>query len=516
MSGPMKSPSRENQPDPALEKAERELAELQTAVRAILDGLGQALLYFDDHGTCATVFSAACRTLLETDPAGKHIADVLKLSAVERDNLIPLLALCFNDEATAMPFAELMALAPQWYRHSKGLRVALSYRAMRDEKGRMTGIMVVATDITHKVETHEKLAQKEEQVLRTLRIAGNRGGYVRYLRSFEAAFKTLKSADSLADVLRDLHTLKAMAKVFYLSSVAGLLHEVEGALGRLDGGDWREQMAGVMASYQVRLELMLEYARWLGREIWGYEFEQGRDIIPVETGALRDFGIELERLLRGGARPEEVVALYFARVASVSVMDMLAFFETQVGYFAEATERQVRFVREKGDDVRIFPEFYGGFFDSLTHVARNILDHAYEPPAMREILGKLPELRVTYGARYTDASKKTFIIEIADDGQGISPAEVRERLAEMSQAGRTPRTVAEIAALPDAELIQHIFDAAFSTKDSVDANSGRGLGMNVVKAEAAKLGGTVRVESKHGFSTKLTITLPVLWQETRR
>lgn len=486
-----------------LSQVNQKLEDLNIAIEAILESLGQALLYFDREGTCAPVYSKACLTLLESDPKGRHIGDVLRLNGTEKDNLMSLMSLLFDDSATAMPFAELVALAPQWYKHSKGLKIAIAYKPMRGPAGAITGLLLVATDITQKLETREKLAQKEEQVLRTLRIAGNRGGYVRYLHAFEAAFKTIKSSDHLSDIKRDLHTLKGMAKVFYLSTVAELLHEVEDAVSDIAEENWRDPFDAVMANYQVRLELMLEYARWLGREIWGYEFENGKDIMSLATRNVYQFGLDLETMLAEKIAPEKIVESYFLRVASLPVMDMLSFFEMQVGYFAEVADRQVRMRHEPGDEVRVFPDFYGGFFDSLTHVARNILDHAYEPPAMREILGKLPELYVTVKVVYGDPERKSFVITITDDGAGISAAEVRDRLRHKDAA---------VDLESDADVIQHIFDADFSTKDSIDINSGRGIGMNVVKAEVARLGGTVRVDSKHGFSTTFTIRLPVIWR----
>ncbi|MEZ0224750.1 MAG: ATP-binding protein [Alphaproteobacteria bacterium] len=489
-----------------LSDVNKKLEDLNIAIEAILESLGQALLYFDHKGICAPVYSKACLTLLETDPKDKHVGDVLRLNTTEKDNLMSLMALLFDDSATAMPFVELVALAPQWYRHSKGLKIAIAYKPMRNPAGAITGLLLVATDITQKLETREKLAQKEEQVLRTLRIAGNRGGYVRYLHSFEAAFKTVKSSNNLYDIKRDLHTLKGMAKVFYLSTVAELLHEVEDAISDISDDDWRDPFDAVMANYQVRLELMLEYARWLGREIWGFEFENGKDIMNVATREVYQFGVDLETMLADKIPPERIVESYFLRIASVPVMDMLSFFEMQVGYFAEVADRQVRMRHDKGEDVRIFPEFYGDFFDSLTHVARNILDHAYEPPAMREILGKLPELHVAMKVAYADPELKNFVITITDDGAGISASEVRDRLRH-----KNPSVDDEI----DADVIQHIFDADFSTKDSVDINSGRGIGMNVVKAEVERLGGYVRVDSKHGFSTTFTIRLPVIWRRPK-
>ena len=229
---------------------------------------------------------------------------------------------------------------------------------------------------------------------------------------------------------------------------------------------------------------MLEYARWLGREIWGYEFENGKEVMSISTRGIYQFGLDLETMLAAKTPPEKIVESYFLRISSVSVMDLLSFFEMQVGYFAEVADRQVRLRHEAGDDVRIFPEFYGDFFDSLTHVARNILDHAYEPPAMREILGKLPELHVAVRARLCRRERsRTLPSSISDDGQGISAAEVRERLQQKGW-----HTAAEAKSAADEEIIQHIFDAQFSTKDSVDINSGRGLGMNVVKAVIERTG----------------------------
>jgi two-component system chemotaxis sensor kinase CheA len=486
-----------------LGEANRKLEELNFAIEAILESLGQALLYFGPDGICAPVYSKACLTLLESKPAAQHIADVLRMDGAQQEQFLPLLHLVFSENATAMPFEELIALAPQWYRHSKDLKIALAYKPMRGASGAITGVLVVATDITQKLETREKLAQKEEQVLRTLRIAGNRGGYVRYLHGFETAFKTMRNADSLADIKRDLHTLKGMAKVFYLSSVAALLHEVEDAISDIPDDDWHHPFEAVMAGYQVRLELMLEYARWLGREIWGFEFENGKDIMSIGTRNVYQYGLDLEKMLADKAPPEKIVESYFLSIASTPVMELLSFFEMQVGYFAEVADRQVRLRHEAGDEVRIFPKFYADFFDSLTHIARNILDHAYEPPAMREIFGKLPELHVTLKTAYADAERKRFIITIADDGQGISAAEIREKL---EQDG------GDYSGESDEDVIQHIFDAEFSTKDSVDMHAGRGLGMNVVKAEVERLGGSIRVESKHGFSTTFTIRLPVIWR----
>lgn len=474
------------------------------ATNAMMEGLGQGLLFFGPDGICSPVYSLACLTLLEGNPADRHIADVLRLDEAQRADFEPLVGLMFDIDSTALSFDELIALAPRFYPHSQGLQVALSYKPMQSATGALMGILLVATDITVKMQAQERLRQKEEQVLRTLRIAGNRASFIHTLHVFRTVFDEMADTRDLQALRRDLHTVKGMANVFYLHDMAKMLHEIEGRLAALPQEGWQAGLRALRAEFDVRLGLGIDHAHWLGREIWGMEFETGHDVISVSTADLARFGADLHAMLQsGGASPDSASRLFFERVASQSVWSLLAFFETQLSYFAEAAGRSIRIQHDSGDDVRLFPDFYRGFFDSLTHVARNIMDHAYEPAPLREILGKPPELQVHIRTSYTDGSRSQFQLVISDDGQGISFDKVTKRLREKREKieGRT-----------EADLMQHIFDADFSTRDSVDMNAGRGIGMSAVKMAVEKLGGTLRVSSTEGVGTALTVVLPVLWQ----
>lgn len=474
------------------------------ATNAMMEGLGQGLLFFGPDGICSPVYSRACLTLLEGNPADRHIADVLRLDEAQRADFEPLVGLMFDIDSTALSFDELIALAPRFYAHSQGLQVALSYKPMQGATGELMGILLVATDITVKMQAQERLRQKEEQVLRTLRIAGNRASFIHTLHVFRTVFDEMADTRDLQALRRDLHTVKGMANVFYLHDMAKMLHEIEGRLAALPQEGWQAGLRALRAEFDVRLGLGIDHAHWLGREIWGMEFETSHDVISVSTADLARFGADLHAMLQsGGASPDSASRLFFERVASQSVWSLLAFFETQLSYFAEAAGRSIRIQHDSGDDVRLFPDFYRGFFDSLTHVARNIMDHAYEPAPLREILGKPPELQVHIRTSYTDGSRSQFQLVISDDGQGISFDKVTKRLREKREKieGRT-----------EADLMQHIFDADFSTRDSVDMNAGRGIGMSAVKVAVEKLGGTLRVSSTEGVGTALTVVLPVLWQ----
>ena len=483
------------------------LERLNIANRAMLESLGQALLFFNQDGICAGAWSQACLALLETDPSGKHIADVLRLTGTARDDFVSLIEVMFCHMMTAHSFEELAALAPQYYAHSQGLTVALSFRAMHGPDGNVSGILLVATDISQKARAQAELKAKEEQVLRTLRIASNRGSYVHFYRLIQSVF-TSGSTYERPMLKRDLHTLKSMAAFFYLQDLAALLHEMEDRLRGLPEENWQPGFIAVCAEVRARFDRGVDYARWVGREIWGGAFESVEDLICMDSTQLLRFGKDLRRAIEDGdASPERAERMFFERVASLPVQDLLTFFETQVAHFAEAAGRQIRIHHDEGDEVRIFPDFYREFFDALTHIARNIVDHAAEPPLQRRTRGKPPELQVHIRAAYEGEARDKFRLVIADDGRGISPRKVSDRL---KQKGRS------VDGEPDAEIIQHIFDEDFSTRDAADAHAGRGIGMNVIKAEVQKLGGSLHVESKEGEGTTLTVSLPVLWDRRVR
>ncbi|HYD19159.1 MAG TPA: ATP-binding protein [Patescibacteria group bacterium] len=473
------------------------------ATNAMMEGLGQGLLFFDAKGICSPVYSRACVSLLESIPAERHIADVLRLDDQQRADFLPLIGMMFDPDSTALGFDELIALAPHFYRHSQGLQIALSYKPMYGATGVLMGILMVATDITQKIEAQERLKAKEDQVLRTLRIAGNRASFVHALRVFKTVTDGIAQTHDVTALRRDLHTIKGMARVFYLNDLAQLLHELEDRIDAL-AEVWQGGLAQLAKEYEVRLALGIDYAHWLGREIWGMEFETADDVISVSTSDLAGFGRELYALLQSGnASPDAARRMFFERIASQSVWSLLAFFETQLSYFAEAADRGVRIQHAPGDEVRLFPDFYRGFFDSLTHVARNLMDHAFEEATVRAALKKPAELNVKIRTAYDSPARDWFTITISDDGQGVPTEKLRARLEAQGK---------QVDGRSDAELLQHVFDHDISTRTHVDLNAGRGVGMSAVKAATQKLGGEITMASEEGRGATLHFRLPVLWE----
>jgi two-component system sensor histidine kinase and response regulator WspE len=137
----------------------------------------------------------------------------------------------------------------------------------------------------------------------------------------------------------------------------------------------------------------------------------------------------------------------------------------------------------------------------LNHMLRNAVDHGLEAPAARRAAGKPERGTLRLEARHWAGM---LSITVADDGRGIDPARVRERIV------RRGLVDAEVAVgLSDAEVLDHVFVPGFSTADEVTEISGRGVGLDVVRSVVQEVGGSVRVTSELGAGTSIHLQLPI-------
>lgn len=139
--------------------------------------------------------------------------------------------------------------------------------------------------------------------------------------------------------------------------------------------------------------------------------------------------------------------------------------------------------------------------DPLAHMVRNSLDHGVETPPERRAAGKPDKATLRLSARHEGGH---IIVEIADDGRGLDTARIRAKAIAL---GLAPE--AEIEKMSDALVHRYIFTPGFSTVDRVTNVSGRGIGMDVVRANIEQIGGTIDLKSIAGSGTSFIIKIPL-------
>ncbi|QIG80245.1 chemotaxis protein CheA [Stakelama tenebrarum] len=154
----------------------------------------------------------------------------------------------------------------------------------------------------------------------------------------------------------------------------------------------------------------------------------------------------------------------------------------------------------EGSDVELDREMIEVLRDPLVHMMRNAIDHGIEAPADRRKAGKRENGRLYVAARQ---SGNQIIVEIADDGRGI---DIDRLIAKLVAGGRDER---ELRSLSDATKMQLIFEPGLSARDEVSEVSGRGVGMDVVRAAIEQIGGRVEVENSPGRGVRIALHVPL-------
>lgn len=162
--------------------------------------------------------------------------------------------------------------------------------------------------------------------------------------------------------------------------------------------------------------------------------------------------------------------------------------------------RQVR-IEFEGQETGLDKSLLEAVGDPLTHAVRNAVDHGIEPPGVRIQMGKPVEGVLRLRAFHQGG---TVVIEVIDDGAGISTERVLEKAIERGLA--TPE---QAASMTQREALQMVFLAGFTTAQTVTNVSGRGMGMDVVRANVEKVGGSVELESRVGAGTTLRMRVPL-------
>ncbi len=154
-----------------------------------------------------------------------------------------------------------------------------------------------------------------------------------------------------------------------------------------------------------------------------------------------------------------------------------------------------------GSDTELDRQMLELIKDPLTHMVRNSADHGLERPATRRAAAKPEAGSITLDAYHEGGD---IVIEVADDGAGLPMGRIRaETLA------RHLATEAELSTMDDARIARFIFHPGFSTANKVTAVSGRGVGMDVVKTNIEKIGGTIEVASTPGQGCRFTLKIPL-------
>jgi len=155
----------------------------------------------------------------------------------------------------------------------------------------------------------------------------------------------------------------------------------------------------------------------------------------------------------------------------------------------------------QGEETEIDKSLLEQIEDPFVHIVRNSLDHGIEMPDVRTKNGKEAEGQMTIRAWGEDGE---FFLRVTDDGRGIDPDRVKAKALEKGLI-----TEEKARTMRDSEAIKLVYEPGFSTAEKVTDVSGRGVGLDVVRTNLAKIGGSVHLQSEKGQGCTVDIRMPM-------
>ncbi|MBS2018391.1 MAG: Hpt domain-containing protein [Deltaproteobacteria bacterium] len=219
----------------------------------------------------------------------------------------------------------------------------------------------------------------------------------------------------------------------------------------------------------------------------GEELDRAAELLGESDQALKDNAGSAKKLL--SAMRQTPIRGMFARLSAAALAE------------ARRTDRLLA-VRTVGGDEPIDRRLAELLTEPCLQLTRNAIAHGIELPAVREAAGKPREATITFTARRT---ANRLVVTIADDGQGVDVSAVRARAVE---AGLVTDVLAEAA--DDQTLLELLFLPGFSMRGhSPDLLAGRGIGLDITLASVQKLGGSIRLSSRHRWGLEARVDVPI-------
>lgn len=476
----------------------QELRLANRTLQAVINSLGQGFFTFDNKGICGDFYTRVCEDLLQVQPAGKKIHEVLRVSEDGAKEFEMWTGSLFSEP---LPFEDLKPLGPNWFEGNSRKSVFLEYFPIRDDGGSISDVVVVATDKTQEVEAQKKLESEKSFVDMILKFVRGQGSFVRFLRSvpesFERIDELLEDVDKNENELfRLLHTLEGESGTFSLQKMR-MSSRVPQQILQGKEGEWRNQLQKTIEdlkeSYRESVKMV--------EDLFGPVVHSKSETLELSFEELDSIADRCRRLPHGQSLAEEIRSLKHQQ----KVLSAFSHYDGLLQNIAEKLGKRIAPIHFVGGDIKLDLRPLQGLISSFVHLFRNVVDHGIEDSEERSFIGKSPEGHVEIRFEVHDSQLR---ITVSDDGRGIRPSLIRQRLSE-----KFPEE--DFSQASDEEVIQQILRPGFSSRDEVGEFSGRGVGMDAVREEVAKLGGEMRILSQEGKGTRFEFEIPLVHQSKR-
>lgn len=481
-------------------------------IQAMLHYIPQGILTLQSGGLIHPEFSEHLTRLLETrDIAGQTVADVVfagaNLGVDAKDQALAAIDACIGEDAMNFDFnAHLLPREIVRPHPDGGTRTwELGWSPITSEGGTIERLMLCIRDVTELRQlAHAAHAQQQELAIIGQILGMDRekfqsfvAGATAFLQANErlieqAATNADARPTAIDELFRNMHTIKGNARTYGLQQLTDVVHAAEQRYDQLrqDPAAWTtDTLQSDLASVRDMLAIykMVNEVKLRDRSA-GAPASNGQ-IVAMEREQVEALALALS----DAAGSDDVAVLRSATVQAahalhgwvgVRLADALSGPLASLPSLAKELDKEPPLVQVNDADIVLRHQVADMLRDVFTHLLRNSMDHGIEEAATRVSAGKQPAGSIVIDMALNEEHLQ---LRIADDGRGLDLERIR---AKAQQAG----LLAPNDEPSDEALVQLVFEPGFSTASAVTAVSGRGVGMDAVKAFVAAHGGSVALQ----------------------
>ncbi len=487
-----------------LYEANEKFRHINQAITAMVNSLDEGFLVIDHEGICGQIVSLAAKNFLGREPVGEHLAEILQISAEDRDSFDEWLSMVFRE---VIPFEDLIDLAPKQLNNSEGQRrIEIKFKPIRNiEDGKIVEVVVILIDVSERTEAERKLGEQKLFTDMVIKYLNNKPNFVRMIQMTREIADSMKSwafnpsdwQEQFNSLTRELHTLKGGLNTLSMYSLGYKIHQTEDKILMFCKMNTNLQESETLI-HLLGQELHESLEEFLQKHRRIFTFDNKPAVMKeIPTNNIYKFCSEL---LKMGLT--DLLKYYVDEIVAVPFASLFAPIEANVYSQSLIQDKNIDFRVLDSRKIRVIPEFYTGLFEQLVHIFNNILDHGIESTEERQAIHKELRGKVVVNLEILENFRdKTQMLQItiSDDGRGIDPSAIRSRLSEKGIDTSTES---------DEQVISHIFDQGFSTRDTATVSFGRGIGMTAVLKTIKSMGGTISVKSVFGQGTIFEIVVP--------
>ena len=442
--------------------------------RKYLQNIREGLLMVDSEMIINENYSHFLQEMFgKRETAGVKLTDYLFPDKEDhgtiRDDLEMFLSLVFNNVTADLDMiADINPLLDCWIEGGeKRILIDAFVQRIFDDDENVENIMIIFKDKTSVFYAEQELAeerkksQNELDYIASLLNAGPEtflqfvGEAEEVLDNFKTNLKELANTEYREKSFREIHSLKGSAAYFNFRSIEKLAHGLESDLSNIN-------KTGLKANSQKDMEKVLQE---LFKELENIRnlIDRFRDFADHGRDELKQFFKTLDSMVQ--------------RLSADLGKKITSDFKTEIDELPHLKELK----------------------NSLIHLIRNSADHGIEDPFERISLNKEETALLSLNIKKREDEGIDIIVR--DDGQGINYTALEKKAREKG-------FLQDGVKADHRQLLNFIFQSGFSSRSDVSEISGRGVGLDVVKEDVKKLGGTIGVSSKAGQGTRFTIHLP--------